>query len=153
MFSDFISKLREKPMYYGMIVVSIVILIITSYLVYQNMKPQLKTQLEPGSSSSSSSSSDAEIIFFFANWCPHCKAAKPQWKSVKEEYNGKTIKGYKIVFTEVDCTEENPKVKEMTEQYDIEGYPTIKLVKDGQIIDYDAKPSKETLEKFINTVL
>ncbi len=29
----------------------------------------------------------------------------------------------------------------------------IKLVKDGQVIEYDAKPSKETLTKFLNTFL
>ena len=37
--------------------------------------------------------------------------------------------------------------------YKIEGYPTIKLVKDNQIIDYDAKPTKATLTQFLNTVV
>ena len=58
-----------------------------------------------------------------------------------------------MVFTEVDCTEESDEVKQATKQYEIEGYPTIKLVKDGQVIDYDAKPDKETMLKFINTVV
>jgi hypothetical protein len=39
------------------------------------------------------------------------------------------------------------------DQYKIEGYPTIKLLKDGQVIEYDAKPSKDTLEQFLKTVL
>ena len=30
---------------------------------------------------------------------------------------------------------------------------SIKLLKDGQVIEYDAKPSKETLTQFLNTVL
>lgn len=41
----------------------------------------------------------------------------------------------------------------MIDKFKIEGYPTIKLVKDGQIIDYDAKPTKETMTEFLNTVL
>jgi hypothetical protein len=41
----------------------------------------------------------------------------------------------------------------MMNQYNIEGFPTIKLLKDGQIIEYDAKPTKETLVQFLNTVL
>jgi hypothetical protein len=41
----------------------------------------------------------------------------------------------------------------MMNKYNVEGYPTIKLIKDGQVIEYDAKPSKETLTKFLNTVL
>jgi hypothetical protein len=41
----------------------------------------------------------------------------------------------------------------MTNKYNIEGFPTIKLLKDGQIIEYDAKPAKDTLKEFLNTVL
>ena len=69
------------------------------------------------------------------------------------QYENKTINGYQIVFTEEDCSEETPEVEKLMNQYSIEGYPTIKLIKDGQIIEYDAKPSKETLNKFLNTVL
>ena len=61
--------------------------------------------------------------------------------------------GYQIIFTEVDCSEETAEVEKLMNQYSVEGYPTIKLVKDGQVIEYDAKPSKETLTKFLNTVL
>ena len=112
----------------------------------------MKTQLEDGEVKAGSSK-DAEIMFFYANWCPHCKAAKPHWEELKEEYQGKNINGYTLVFTDIDCTEETPDVKEKTNEYEIEGYPTIKLVKDGQVVDYDAKPTKDTLEKFITTVL
>ena len=41
----------------------------------------------------------------------------------------------------------------LMDKYNIEGYPTIKLLKDGQVIEYDAKPSKDTLNQFLNTVL
>jgi hypothetical protein len=44
-------------------------------------------------------------------------------------------------------------VEQMMDKYKIEGYPTIKLLKDGQVIEYDAKPSKDTLTQFLNTVL
>jgi thiol-disulfide isomerase/thioredoxin len=99
------------------------------------------------------SSNTAELLFFYANWCPHCKAAKPIWNDLKTEYENKTINGYKVVFTEIDCSEETAEVEKLMNQYNIEGYPTIKLIKDGQVIEYDAKPSKETLTKFLNTML
>ena len=67
--------------------------------------------------------------------------------------NVKMINGYKIIFTEINCSEETAEVDKMMNQYNVEGYPTIKLLKDGQIIEYDAKPSKETLTQFLNTVL
>ena len=95
----------------------------------------------------------AELLFFYTDWCPHCKTAKPIWNDLKSEYQDKTINGYKVIFTDINCSEETAEVDKMMNQYGIEGYPTIKLLKDGQIIEYDAKPSKETLTQFLNTVL
>ena len=152
MLTSLLAKLRANPMSFALKMVTVAILIAASIYVFQNMKPDLTTQLEPGETSNVSSN-EAEIIFFYANWCPHCKAAMPHWNEVKKQYDSKTINGYTLVFTEVDCSEETPKIKKITDEYDVEGYPTIKLVKNGEVIDYDAKPTKETLEKFINSVL
>jgi thiol-disulfide isomerase/thioredoxin len=96
---------------------------------------------------------EAELLFFYAEWCPHCKTAKPVWESLKSQYENKTINGYKVIFTEINCTTENAEVEKMMDKYNVEGFPTIKMLKDGQIIEYDAKPTKETLEQFLNTVL
>jgi len=96
---------------------------------------------------------DAELLFFYAEWCPHCKTAKPVWDDLKKEYENKTINGYSLIFTEINCTTENAEVEQMMDKYNVEGFPTIKLLKDGQIIEYDAKPTRETLNQFLNTVL
>lgn len=152
MFSEILNKIRENPVFYLMILITIIILCVAAYMIYNQSKPNLKTSIEPGYSNQLSSQ-EAELLFFYANWCPHCKAAKPHWEEVKNEYNEKTINGYTLNFTEIDCTEETPDVKKATDEYDVDGYPTIKLIKDGQVIDYDAKPTKDTLDKFITTVL
>ena len=96
---------------------------------------------------------DAELIMFYVDWCPHCKTAKPEWEKVRDKYNGTTVNGYNVTFTEVNCTEETPDVQEMTEQYNIEGYPTIKLVRGDQVVDFEAKPTETTLIQFLTTVL
>lgn len=95
----------------------------------------------------------AELMLFYVDWCPHCKTAKPVWDELKSEYQSKTINGYNVIFTEVNCTKESDEIEKMMDKYKIEGYPTIKLLKDGQVIEYDAKPSKDTLVQFLNTVL
>jgi thiol-disulfide isomerase/thioredoxin len=99
------------------------------------------------------SSKQAELMLFYADWCPHCKTAKPIWNELKSEYQNKTINGYNVLFTEINCTNENAETEQMMNKYNIEGFPTIKLLKDGQIIEYDAKPAKDTLKEFLNTVL
>jgi thiol-disulfide isomerase/thioredoxin len=98
-------------------------------------------------------SKQAELMLFYVDWCPHCKTAKPEWDNLKTAYENKTINGYTIIFTEHNCTNENAEVEELMNKYKIEGYPTIKLLKDNQIIEYDAKPTKSTMEQFLNTVL
>ncbi len=152
MLSNIIEKFKQNLSFYVMLLIAILVLGGAAFFVIRNMQTRMKTEIDDGEVKQGSSK-DAEIIFFYANWCPHCKAAKPHWKEITDEYQGKEVNGYNLVFTEVDCTEETPEVQEKTDEYEVEGYPTIKLIKDGQVVDYDAKPTKETLEKFINTVL
>jgi thiol-disulfide isomerase/thioredoxin len=99
------------------------------------------------------SNKTATMMLFYVNWCPHCKTAKPEWDDLKAEYDGKSINGYTVTFVEYNCTTESAEVNSLMDKYNIEGYPTIKLLKDNQIIEYDAKPTKSTMEQFLNTVL
>ena len=117
------------------------------------MKTKYKPNSEQIPAGGSDATNEAELLFFYADWCPHCKTAKPIWNDLKSEYQNKTINGYHVIFTEINCSEESAEVEKLMNQYNVEGYPTIKLLKDGQIIEYDAKPSKATLTQFLNTVL
>lgn len=96
---------------------------------------------------------EAELMFFHVDWCPHCKTAQPEWDELVSQYKDRQINGYTVVFRDINCTDETAEIESMIDKFKIEGYPTIKLVKDGQIIDYDAKPTKETMAEFLNTVL
>lgn len=144
------------------IMVLVIILAVIGYIVYKSyiepaLNPSYKANREQApigsAASANSNGKEAEIMLFYTDWCPHCKTAKPEWEQVKAEYNGKQIHGYTIIFTEVNCTNDSPDVEKMMNTYKVEGYPTIKLLKDNQIIDYDAKPSKATLTQFLNTVV
>jgi thiol-disulfide isomerase/thioredoxin len=137
------------------VVTAILFLLLACYYCYYYILPEMNAKYKPNNERTTDGESNniAELLFFYANWCPHCKAAKPIWNDLKAEYENKTINGYKIIFTDVDCSEETAETDKLMNQYSIEGYPTIKLLKDGQIIEYDAKPSKDTLVQFLNTVI
>jgi thiol-disulfide isomerase/thioredoxin len=119
------------------------------------------------------------VFFFFVDWCPHCKTAKPEWEKFKSQYNNKEIKGYVLKCYDVNCTEDNGdqviqfdteidketqqhlpipikptpiKTSELVKKYNIDSYPTIKLTKNDLVVDFDAKVTKEALSQFINTV-
>lgn len=136
------------------ILIVLMFIILSIYYYYSYVKPLMKTSYKPNSEGSTSNSQNqAELMLFYVDWCPHCKTAKPEWENVKSEYENRTINGYKVQFVEINCTEENPQVEKMINTYNIEGYPTIKLLKDGQVIDFDAKPTQSNLSQFLNTVL
>jgi hypothetical protein len=48
-------------------------------------------------------------------------------------------------MTEIDC-ETNVA---MANKYNVVGYPTIKLVKNDKVFEYDAKPELESLNQFL----
>ena len=138
------------------IVAVILFSVLAGFYYFYYIAPQANAKYHPNSEqvpTGVNTGNTAELLFFFADWCPHCKTAKPIWNDLKSEYQNKTINGYKVIFTEINCSEETAEVDKMMNQYSVEGYPTIKLLKDGQVIEYDAKPSKETLTQFLNTVL
>jgi thiol-disulfide isomerase/thioredoxin len=137
----------------GIIICSIILAVI-GYFIYKSVQDKSSsnnTQNNEGMTDGSSSGKEVEIMLFHTDWCPHCKTAKPEWDQVKTEFDGKQVNGRKVIFTDVNCTNESPDVERMMNAYKIEGYPTIKLIKDNQIIDFDAKPTKDTLKQFINT--
>lgn len=92
----------------------------------------------------------ADLYFFYTAWCPHCKIAKPVWAELKKKVeDGPPIKGIKVNFIEVDCDKDTA----TADTFNVKGYPTIKLVKGNQIIEYDAKPNVDTLMEFLQTSL
>lgn len=134
-----------------MFAIIIIFILVAIYIGISKFKPKFNHNLE--NANDSSNHSQAELMMFSVDWCPHCKKAKPIWEELKQEYENKTVNGYTIIFTDIDCTNESPEIEKLIVKYKIEGYPTIKLLKNGQVIEYDAKPSKATLEEFLNTVL
>lgn len=155
----FVNRIKNNMSWgtLGIILLVLIFLLISVYYYYKvvapKMRPSYKANSEFVPKEGEHGNKQAELIIFSVDWCPHCKTAKPEWESLKQEYQGKTINGYAIIFTDVNCTNESPEVERLMNTYKVEGYPTIKLLKDGQIIEYDAKPTKATMSQFLNSVL
>jgi thiol-disulfide isomerase/thioredoxin len=97
---------------------------------------------------------DILIYFFSVDWCPHCKTAKPEWQTFSDNYDDAEINGYTIRCMSKDCTDDSDAaVQDMVQKYQIEGYPTIKMVKEGKTIDFDAKVTNGNLEKFVTNMV
>ena len=88
-----------------------------------------------------------ELMFFHTTWCPYSKKSMVEWNKFKSEWNHKKIDGYEMIFQEIDCDINEA----VANKYNVEKYPTIKLLKDDSIIDFDAKPTVHTLTQFLNS--
>lgn len=82
------------------------------------------------------------IIIYFSG-CGHCKRMKPNYISAAEELEAE---GMKKCLAMVDCTE-NP---DLTQKYNIQGFPTVKLFKNGVLVaDYNGKRTAEDIKQFV----
>ena len=90
-----------------------------------------------------------DIYFFYTEWCPHCKTAKPIWADFKAQMGETKVNGATLHFIEVDCDKDVA----TSDKFNVKGFPTIKLMKGNQIIEYDAKPSVVNLIEFVNTAM
>lgn len=133
------------------VLLSAIVLVGVSYYFYKNyVLPRIEPSfVQNNEFVKGDKNSEAEIMLFYVDWCPHCKTAKPIWEEVKEKYNGKNINNTTLYFKEIDCE----KNEDLADKYNINGYPTIKLIKENEIVNFDAKPSEKTLTQFINSTL
>ena len=146
--NDFIKffSLNKK---YLFIIIILITLILLAIFIYKNyLKHYLIESYTPNKEyiSSDSNESYADMYFFYTEWCPHCKTAKPIWENFKEMYKDKLINNKaKLNFLEIDCDKET----ETANKFNVEGYPTIKMIYSNKIIEYDAKPELDTLSEFV----
>ena len=156
---EYLPKLNKRAWKFILILVAVALLIVAIHYVWKNyvspkLNPSYVANKEFVGRGVSEDSNVAYLKMFVVDWCPYCKKAEPIWDSFAEENNGKVIGRYKLAFEKINCTnEDDADVKSVQNQFSIEGYPTIKLVKDNEIIEYDAKPDKDTLQQFLQTVL
>ena len=119
--------------------------------VYKSyIAPKLQARYAPNKEyikASDGPSQGVDMYFFYTDWCPHCKKAKPEWQGIKDTVGNGKVNGYNVNFIEVDCEKE----KALADKFKVSGYPTIKMVKGDEVIEYDAKPSTDTLIKFLES--
>jgi thiol-disulfide isomerase/thioredoxin len=92
----------------------------------------------------------ANVTFFYVDWCPHCKTAKPTWRQFSDKYNNTVVNDYLIICNEVNCTDDNDSnIAATISKYNIESYPTIKMMIDSKQYEFDTKITFNSLKEFI----
>jgi len=140
---------QHKKKIIALVIMGIIFTGIAIYFYYTYVKPRLNPSFVPNKELREHNIDEVELLYFYTNWCPYCKKASKVWEKLKNQYGESGFNGKTIHFKEIDCEKDEKKADE----FKIEGYPTIKLVKGDQIIDYDAKPTEKNLKEFLTTSL
>ncbi len=87
-----------------------------------------------------------EFVLFYAPWCGHCKAIKPTWTKLQNEYKGSV----KVVDIDADADTKTAK------KHKINGFPTIKYFPNGRddiesAEEYKGGRSYDDLVGFLNS--
>lgn len=146
----YVKELFSNKKIFIIFILTILFIGLAYYIYKYYITPTIKPDFVPNKEFvPSKERSEAELLFFYAPWCPHCKKALPIMEKIMNDYDGKLINNTKVIFRIIN-TDENT---ELADQYQVEGIPTIKLVKDGQVIDYEAKTEYDTMVEFLHTTL
>lgn len=155
----FMNWLNPKKLYFW-IGLLIFLLLFAGVYVYSTNITKIKYNREKDNvPNSGGPGGEVRIMFFSVDWCPYCTKAKIPWGDFKTSHHQKKIKGRRIICQDYNATEtkENPggeiEAKLLIDKYDVKGYPTIIMLKDGEKIEFDAKITTYSLERFIEDML
>lgn len=149
--SDIVTPYKTS----SMIIAVIIIFSIVAYFSYNKyVASSVNKNVTSDIANANRRKKEADVLFFSADWCPHCKTARPEWNKFVNKFDGTNVGEYTIKCVDVNCTDpDNPDIQASIQKYGIEHYPTLKMTKDDNIIDFDAKISEESLDKFVNAML
>ena len=78
------------------------------------------------------------VYFFYVNWCPHCKTAKPKVAEFKR-------KNKNVNVVEVDCDKD----KDLAKEFRVRAYPTVYLVRGEEKTEMQEGISVNSLNKLV----
>jgi protein disulfide-isomerase A1 len=86
------------------------------------------------------------LVEFYAPWCPHCKHLVPEYEKLAAYVKQDPELEDKVLIAKIDC-ESNQAI---ASQYGIQGFPTLKLFKNGEFFkDYEGQRSFDAMKNFI----
>lgn len=151
LYNDLIRPYKRFILY----VFLIAVFSVATYFAYKSIiQPRLSFYENFGAdvANDNNRQDQATIMGFFADWCPHCTKAKPEWATFTAPMS-KTPQPYGkylLQATQVDCTNGNdPRIQ----QYGVDGYPTVLIIKDGKPVKYEGSVNTENLTKFVTATL
>ena len=85
---------------------------------------------------------EVALVEFYAPWCGHCKQLAPTYEEIATELKGE------IAVAKCDVDEH----KDLAGKYEIQGFPTIKVWKQGTWIEHKGSRDKDSIIKEVKRI-
>ena len=135
----------------ALIILAVIAVIVVVVLILLGKYPEMFPWLKQGFQSGGSVAPPSVPTFtmFYADWCGHCKKAKPDFVEFMGD-GTKTIGDKTVKIEMVNADSGDPKV----EAFQVKGYPTFCLqTTDGKITEYKGKRETAGYLEFLNSSL
>ena len=137
--NKFASFMKSKP-------VMIICLAIIGYFLFKRLNScgAIEGFQSQPSTFENDVSNGKKLVWFYADWCGHCKSMQSEWDKASKNVNGKMVK--------VNLGDgENADVKKISDTYGIQSFPTILLLENGQKKEeYSGQRKASDFESFVN---
>jgi len=158
--SALIRFINSKLKPYTTIIIALFMLLVISLIgLFLYSKNQKENKENPANFSNISNIPNAanngiiEVMFFHVTWCPHCVSAQPEWTAFENEMKNYKVNNFQIKCISHDCTDESSDLtKSIINEYNIDSFPTVIIMKENVRYDFDSKVTNTALKKFVTLV-
>jgi protein disulfide-isomerase A6 len=129
---------------------SILMLLVIIAILFAVYYYSYKSNSEPFSNASLNlkpEQGETVVALFYADWCPHCVAFKPDYEKAMSSLSGNEYKGKTLRLELVDCVEN----KTIASENNVNGFPTVKIfTDDNKSSEYSGERTYEGLTSYFS---
>lgn len=140
-------KFLSKPKNVNKVLLLVGILLVL-FVVHKYFLSKEGFESQPEELDENIAGQEKTAVLFYAEWCGHCKKFMPEWDKLSEEVN-KTNENVKIMKVNCGDPKTKPEHKEIMKKHSIQGYPTIKIFKNGNEEEYDGDRSSSKIKQHL----
>lgn len=131
----------------------VALIAVAAYYIYRANKNNLLENFESNNlnnlvSKPNPNDNEVVLVLFYVDWCPHCVSTKPEWSNLVNNLNNKEVNGVNVKVNACNA-EGSAAEKEFASENNVQGYPTIKLIKNNEVVEYNGARNALEMENFV----
>jgi thioredoxin domain-containing protein 5 len=107
------------------------LLVAAAYATYRVTRACKETFTTSPQSFASDAGDGQKLVWFYADWCGHCKSMHSDWDGAADEVNNDDS----VRMMKVNCGDtKKADHRQLSRKYNVTGYPTIMLLENGEVV-------------------